>query len=64
MLSSFYKNIVLFFIFFFQFACGFSGQSLFESFADSGYNFFLGMPPRLIDHFEKDLLPEAQRPSS
>lgn len=55
-LYSFYKNIVLTFIlFFFQFACGFSGQSLFESYVYSGYNFFLGMPPLVIGLFDKDV---------
>lgn len=45
-LYSFYKNIVLTFVLFaYTWLTGFSGQSLFEDYVYTSYNFMLAMPP-------------------
>jgi len=56
-LYSFYKNMVLAFIlFYFTTVSGWSGQSLYDSYVYSGYNFFLGMPIVCIGLFDKDVM--------
>ncbi len=58
-LYSFYKNIVLTFIlFYYLFFTGFSGQSLFEDWIYSGYNFFLAMPIICVGFFDQDIRPD------
>jgi phospholipid-transporting ATPase len=53
---SFYKNIVLTMIlFYYTFYTGFSGQSLFEDYVYTGYNFFLAMPIITIGIFDRDI---------
>ena len=53
-LYSFYKNIVLTIVLaWWTMDCGFSGQSLYESYVYSGYNFFLGMPILLLGIFDQ-----------
>ena len=55
-LYSFYKNIVLTIVLFaYTFFTGFSGQSLFEDFVYTGYNFFLAMPIICVGFFDRDL---------
>ena len=55
---SFYKNIVLTIVLaWWTMDCGFSGQSLYESYVYSGYNFFLGLPILLLGIFDQDVLP-------
>ncbi|CAM9846662.1 unnamed protein product, partial [Heterosigma akashiwo] len=55
-LYSFYKNMVLAFIlFYFTCFCGWSGQSLYDSWVYAGYNFFLGMPILIVGLFDRDV---------
>ena len=55
-LYSFYKNIVLTFtIFYFTFFSGFSGQSLFDDYVYSSFNFILMAPVLGFGIFDKDL---------
>ena len=56
-LYSFYKNIVLTIILaWWTMDCGFSGQSLYESYVYAGYNFFLGVPILLLGIFDQVIL--------
>jgi phospholipid-transporting ATPase len=53
---SFYKNIVLTIVLaWWTNDCGYSGQSLYESYVYAGYNFFLGMPILLLGMFDQDV---------
>jgi len=53
---SFYKNIVLTIVLaWWTNDCGYSGQSLYESYVYAGYNFFLGLPILLLGIFDQDV---------
>eukprot|EP01041_Mallomonas_annulata_P008259 gene8259-16990_t len=53
---SFYKNIVLTLVLFaFTFFSGYSGQSLFDDYIYSGYNFFLALPVVAFGVFDRDI---------
>ena len=57
---SFYKNIVMSLILiYFTTDCGYSGQTLFEDYVYTGYNFFLGMPIVMVGLFDQDISDRA-----
>ena len=66
-LYSFYKNIALVLsLFLFNFYNGFSGTTLFESFVQAGWNFFLALPIIAIGFQDSDVsvCPGSQQASS
>ncbi|KAH9260752.1 hypothetical protein BASA81_001219 [Batrachochytrium salamandrivorans] len=55
-LYSLYKNLVLvLLLFYYQFYCAFSGQSLYEPMVQAGFNFFLGMSPFVLGLFDREI---------
>lgn len=55
-LYSLYKNLLLvLLLFYYQFYCAFSGQSLYEPMVQAGFNFFLGMCPFAVGLFDREI---------